>query len=226
MARIKLGAIVVGMSGKLGGHVFANNRAGAYMRTKTSPTNPRTAYQTAVRAMFAGITSIWGTLTDAQRQSFDDAVQSFSRTDVFGDSKNPTGKALFQRLNQNLVNTGQAQITLAPAPAAVANAAITGAAGATAVQALTVTTGNDLTGSKVLIYATPALTPGTSFIKNKLRQISAVSGAAAGPIDILAAYTAKFGAVSEGANISIGVRVVNTVGMASPMQTVKAVIAA
>ena len=36
MAKIKFGAMMVDASGKLGGQVFAKNRGGAYIRTKTS----------------------------------------------------------------------------------------------------------------------------------------------------------------------------------------------
>ena len=226
MAKIKLGAIVVGMSGKLGGHVFATNKGGAYMRTKTTPLNPRSVLQTSFRAIFAQISALWGTLTEVQRNGWRAAVSSFAKTDVFGDIKNPTGKALFQRLNTNLENTGQAQITVAPMPAALTSADVTGVTGAVAIPALAVAYANATTGDKVIIYATTKLTQGTKFVKNKLGLLQVFAGAGAGTYDILASYQAKYGTLIAGDNIYIGLRTVNTIGMASPMQIVKAVISA
>jgi len=226
MAKIKLGAIVVGMSGKLGGHVFATNRGGAYMRTKTSPINPQTSYQTAQRAMFAGISAAWGGLSDANRKSFRDAVASFATTNVFGDLKNPTGKALYQRLNINLENTGQSQLTVAPMPAAVTAADVTSATGAAGTPAFAIAHAGATTGDKVIVYATDKVSNGTKFVKNKLRQIGTYAGQAAGNIDILSDYTARFGALVAADNIYVAVRTVNSVGQASPLQIVKATISA
>jgi len=226
MARVKFGAIVVDMSGKLGGHVFAKNKSGSYVRTKTTPLNPRTALQTDVRAMFATLSSGWGNLTDVQRQSFIDGVVAFGKTDVFGDIKNPTGKALYQRLNQNLSNTSQALVSVAPQPAEIPFVNASAASGAAAVPAFSIANAGDTTGSKLIIYATPKLSQGTQFVKNKLRQLQVTAGGNGVAIDILAAYTAKFGALVAGDNIFVGIRTVNSIGMASPMQVLKAVIAA
>ena len=225
MAKIKLGAIVTEISGKLGGHVFAKNRGGAYMRTKSTPTNPQTSYQMAVRALFAYISGLWSALTDAQRESFRSKVEGFATTNIFGDVKNPSGKTLHQKLNQNLLNSGQTKVDNCPDPADVPFAGLVSVAGAETVQALSATLSGITTGSKLIFYATPSLSQGTKFVKNQLRQIGVVAGATAGAVNILALYTAKYGAVVEGDNVYIGVRVVNSVGQASPMERVKAVIA-
>ena len=49
--KIKWGALVVDGRGKLGGHVAAQNRGGSYLRTKVTPSNPQTTFQTGVRSM-------------------------------------------------------------------------------------------------------------------------------------------------------------------------------
>jgi hypothetical protein len=226
MAKIKFGAIVTDMSGKLGGHVFAKNKGGSYMRTKTTPINPRSAAQMNIRGIFAAISSNWSALAQAGRDSFNAKVADYSKTNVFGDIKNPTGKALFQRLNQNLELTGQAQIIVADSPSEVPFANVLSADGAVAIPALSVTTGNSTVGSKLMIFATPPLSQGTAFVKNKLRLISVLPGAVAGAFDVEAAYSERFGAKTAGSNIVLGVRVVNSNGQASPLETVKAVIVA
>ena len=224
MAKIKLGAIVVDMRGKSNGHVFSKNRGGAYMRTKVTPSNPQSTFQMNVRGIFAAISSAWSSLTAANRQSFENLVSSYARTDIFGDLRNPTGKNLFQRLNQNLELTGQAQLTTCPEPSEVPFANVIEAAGDVSIPGFDVTLGGDTTGSKLMIFATPPLSQGTKFVKNKLRLIEVQDGAGAGSFDITASYAARFGAIALGQNIYVGVRVVNANGQASPLETVKATI--
>lgn len=226
MAKIKLGAIVVAMSGKLGGHVFARNNGGAYMRTKTTPLNPQTVFQTAIRALFAQISTAWGALTASQRQSWRDAVDSFTRTDVFGDLKSPTGKALYQRLNMNLLDSDQAGLDVAPLPDAVTFADAQTADGAVGLATLVVTNNGDTTGDKVLIFATDKVSNGTKFVKNKLRKIEVIAGAAGVDFDIHTAYVARFSALVITDNIFIGIATVNSVGQRSPIQVLKVVIVA
>ena len=220
MALIKLGAMVVAISGKLGGHVFARNAGGAYIRTKVTPNNPQTVFQTSVRSVFAQISSTWSSITDAQRTSFRDKVVEFAKTNVFGDLKNPTGKALYQRLNQNLELTGQAQIQTAPSPGEIPQGVLTSVIiGAPGV--FNVNTTGDSTGSNILIFATPILSAGTLFIKNRLRSIQVSDGAVDAILDIQSSYTARFGDALATDNVFIGIKFINAKGQASPLQTVR-----
>jgi len=225
MAKIKLGAIVVGMSGKLGGHVFATNKGGAYMRTKTTPNNPQTSYQSAVRATFAQISSAWSSLTAAQRASWNSAVDSFKKTDIFGDLKVPTGKALHQRLNQNLLLKGSAILTLAPNPAEVLTATLTSIA-VDDFDVFDVNFASTPASGSVLVYTTPSLSQGTEFVKNKLRYISTTNTIAAGSLDIGADNKARHGAPTLGSKVFIGIRFMNAGGQVSPMQIVSTTVTA
>lgn len=226
MAKIKFGAMMVDASGKLGGQVFAKNRGGAYIRTKTSPLNPQTSSQMGIRGIFASISSAWSSLTEGERISFNSFVGDYARTDIFGDLRNPSGKALFQRLNQNLLLTQQPQITTCVAPSAVPFANLISCNGDVSDEELTVQTIGDTTGSKLMIWATPQLSQGKSFIKNDLRLLTVVDGGDGISRDIWGDYIVKFGVPSAGANIHVGVRVVNANGQASPLETVKATIVA
>jgi hypothetical protein len=226
MAKIKLGAIVVAMSGKLGGHVFAKNRGGAYMRTKVTPSNPQSTAQMTVRGAFAGISSSWSSLSAAARESFNSFVNSYQTTDIFGDIKNPSGKTLFQRLNQNLSNSGQTLITVCVAPTEVPFANVGSAIYDVSDTAFDITTNGDTTGSEIIVFVTPPLSQGTTFVKNRLRQLMVSSGGNATSIDIYADYIAKYGTQAAGANIFVAVKVVNPNGQASPLETVKALVQA
>jgi hypothetical protein len=77
-----------------------------------------------------------------------------------------------------------------------------------------------------LIFATPSLSPGTSFVKNDLRVIASEDGGDASEFNIGGAYIDRFGSFTAGANIWVGVRVINANGQASPMELQRAVITA
>lgn len=52
------------LSGKLGGLVYARNKAGAYVRSYATPTNPRSGAQLALRAAFTSAVTSWHALGD------------------------------------------------------------------------------------------------------------------------------------------------------------------
>lgn len=223
MAKIKFGAMMVDASGKLGGQVFAKNRGGSYIRTKTTPLNPQTSAQMGVRGLFASISSGWSSLTEQGRQSFNNLVTDYARTDVFGDTRNPSGKSLYQRLNQNLVISGQALISECVLPSAVPFANLVSAVLDSGAGTLNVETNGDTTGATIVVWATPPLSAGTKFVKNKLRQLEYATGEDGAVIDIATSYIAKFGNFQDTDNIYVGVRVINANGQASPLEVIKAV---
>lgn len=222
MAKVKLGAIVVDMRGKLGGHVFAQNKGGNYVRTKTTPSNPQTVAQSSVRNMFANISQGWSQLTQAGRDSFDNQIANYAKTNVFGDLKNPTGKALYQRLNQNLALTEQLPITACVPPTVLEANLMTAANGTVAAQIIELILQKDGTGNKIMISATPPLSAGTKFVKNKLRTIAVGDGIDNNFFTLdHEEYTNKFGPFVLGSTIFIGLKSINANGQASPLQIMK-----
>ena len=224
MAKIKFGMMMTDASGKLGGHVFSKNRGGSYVRTKVTPSNPQSVAQMAVRGIFASISSGWSSLTESARDSYRNFVADYAKTDIFGDLRNPSGKSLYQRLNQNLAISGQPLLAQCVAPSEVPFANLVSAISSLALSELEIVTAGDTTGAKVVFWATPSLSQGKKFVKNTLRQISVVNGGAALVTNVFADYVAKFGTPIAGANVYIGVRVINANGQASPLEVVKATI--
>ena len=222
MAKIKFGMMMTDASGKLGGQVFSKNRGGSYVRTKVTPTNPQTSAQSTIRGIFASISSRWSSLTEAERASFNGFVQAYARTDIFGDLRNPSGKSLFQRLNQNLEISGQAQKDVCVSPVEVPFANLSAAVADISAITFGVNYSGNLAGAKLVVWATPQMSQGTKFVKNQLRQLEVFNGVNAGMVDIWASYVDKFGTPVIGANISVAVRVVNANGQASPLEVVKA----
>lgn len=230
MALMKFGAIVVDGSGKLGGHVFSKNRGGNYLRTKTTPVNPQTAAQTEVRSIFAQISSQWSGLSEAQLQSWEDRQAEYARTNIFGDLKNPNGKALFQRLNQNLLLAGKPILQVCPSSTSVISPNISAIGAKASAPGNSVDYDNDASGMEIIISATPPVSAGTSYVKNKLRIIQYAAGAdgtgSAVSVDFTNSYSAKFGALAQNQIIYVKVQSMNANGQKSPGQVFRLVVGA
>ena len=215
---------MVDARGKLGGHVFSKNRSGSYLRTKVTPVNGQTTAQMGVRALFGAISQQWSGLTQAQRDAFDGAVEDWSRTDIFGDLKNPTGKNLYQRLNNQLQVAGLSAITAPPLKLEMPDAIVSDVNIDLTADTITLTGADASASTQVVVWATAPLSQGTKFVKNRLYQIDSFAGNVAVPGDLYTAYVAKFGAPLAGQNIHFGIKYVLATGQASPMQSIKATV--
>jgi hypothetical protein len=228
--KIKFGAIVVDGRGKIGGHVASKNRAGAYMRTKVTPVNPSSAAQVNVRARLSVISQAWRSLSQAERSAWDSAVSDYSKTDIFGDSKNPSGFNLFNKLNSNLLNVGEAQIDVPPAPVGVSvfDTFTLAAAEGAGTMVATVTPAVLPAGEQIIVRATSAQSAGKSFVKSEFRQTEVIDAVVGGSIDLAAAWEAKFGDIGPAdSKIFVEIIHVNEVtGQVSQAQQAFAVIAA
>lgn len=194
--------------GKINGHVASKNRSGAYARTKVTPTNPQSSFQLGSRNLFTSLSQGWRSLTQAKRDAWDSVVADFAKTDVFGDLRNPTGKNLYSRLNINLVNVGQSQITDPPLPAG-GGSVVAGTATVANGGAKTIAYTDATDGHKIQVWATPGVSPGKKFIKNDLRLIATFDGAAASPFDMASAYEARFGEPAVGTRVAVQLVSVN-----------------
>lgn len=227
--KAKFGSIVVDGRGKIGGHVASKNRSGSYFRTKVTPVNPQTAAQSVVRSRFAVYASGWKALTQAQRDAWNAAVKDWQRTNIFGDLINPSGINLYQRVNNELVGSGATAITSPVAPEGVSTVQIGALTAESGTQSLSlVLSGPVPAGTRVKVFATAQLSAGKSYVKNELRQITTLAAAATTPVNLLAAYQAKFGDITQvGSKITVGIVFVDSSsGLASPMQITSDIVAA
>jgi hypothetical protein len=88
------------MSGSISGTTYSKVFGGkAIARFRAKPSNPRSAAQSTARALFGTQTVSWSLLTDVQRQSWIDHAPS-----------GVTGKAFYQKVNNNLALVGVAPI--------------------------------------------------------------------------------------------------------------------
>lgn len=222
MALIKLTAIVDNISGKLNGTVFAKNKGGNYMRSKSKPSNPKTAAQMAVRAQFGAISSAWKALTESARSAWRESASNFPYINRLGDSKILSGFALHQKLNTNLDLIGESMLTFPPEPISPVNFssikvdAIKPAEGPDQMNILAPLVTSD-PNVKTLIFATPPLSHGVENFENKLRLIGVkLASSFASENNVNDLYEEVFGELPVGAKVGVRVQNVSTVsGMAS-----------
>ena len=219
--KLKFGAIVTDGRGKIGGHVASKNRAGAYLRTKVTPSNPNTVAQVQARGILSSLSQQWPTLSESQRLGWNEAVKEWGTTDIFGDIKRPSGINLFVKLNANLVSVGLPLVLDVPAKSEVPAVVVTSASYTVATGALFINFDSGLAHGKIaLIRATPRLSAGVSFVKSQFRVIGQ-ENVQNDNVGLMGAYGNKFGAVSTGDNIFVSVQLVLENGQKTTEQKVK-----
>lgn len=211
--KIKFGAMVVDGRGKLGGHVASKNRAGTYFRTKVSPINPQTSRQSAVRSQLTGWAQAFRSLTPAQIAAWNSAVSNFTKTDIFGDVKTPSGINLYVALNMNLEQVGATSLSDPPLPSSVSPVDSVTLTADSSPQTFSIA----FTPTPVpadtdwIIEATAGVSAGKSFVKSEFRQIAVVASAATTPQALITAYTNKFGSLVAGQKVFVRVTPINNV---------------
>lgn len=216
------GVAVTNGRGKAGGSVFSKSRAGSYVRNNNTPINRQSSAQQGVRAQLAGFAQAWRALTQAQRNGWNTAASSgYAATNIFGDTIHNSGINLYTGLNLNLTIAGQAAISDAPVQGAVSNPsgiAPTAADGAATMFVNASYAAGDVVpaGMALVVYATPVVSAGRSFVKSDYRLIDVIPAAGdTGTTNIYAAYSSVFGDPAVGGKLFIQVNTINiTTGQA------------
>lgn len=116
MAIIKLGVLVVGVRGTIGGALYSANKAGPYVRAWSKGANPRTVRQQEQRAHYSAMPGLWAALTDTQRDDWDDwaALPAQELFNSLGEAYSPSGFQWFQIINLRLLNADRSTRTTEP----------------------------------------------------------------------------------------------------------------
>ena len=102
-------------SGSIGGTTLSHNRGGMYLRNRSIPVNPSSAFQQAVRNATGLLAAAWGaTLTAAQRSAWEVYASNVPLVDVLGDARAVTGQNMYIRSNVPRIQAGIAIINTAP----------------------------------------------------------------------------------------------------------------
>ena len=206
-------------SGKLGDLVYSHNTYGQYVRQYTKPTDPKSTAQLAQRAALGSQSQVWRTLSLLIQTAWISLAATVSKTNRMGTSIFWTGQALFNSLNRNLIQAGQAAITAAPiytVPSAVLT--VSGAAAAGANTFTVAFTPTPVTAGVVFqIWASGPVSAGVRSVGGKFKFIANVAAAATSPQSIRTPYTAVFGTLIAGQSIFVQIRAVSiTTGVPSP----------
>lgn len=187
-------------SGSYQGMTASRNRFGQYMRTRASPVQPRTPAQLNQRARMTTNAAAWRALTDAQRAGWLSLGQNVSRTDSLGQTYTLNGFMAYCSLNNNKLDAGDAAVSDAPTivtPADLVTATVTLTSAAFSVA---FTTTPLATGARLFVWASPQVSAGRKF-NGDYRLLQVTAAAAASPVNVLAAYTARLGVPVTGNRI-------------------------
>ena len=113
------GAIFVPILGNLRGSVgastWSHNRGGDYIRRRTSPTNPNSTRQQAMRTFLGTLAALWSSvLTPAQREEWNVWAGNQAKEGPLGNSINWTGMNGYVALNTRLLDAGDNRIDAPP----------------------------------------------------------------------------------------------------------------
>lgn len=93
-------------SGKAGGVVATRGRAGAQLRARPKPAQPRTPAQTNARALTGSLPAAWRSLTFAQRAAWAALATTVTAKDRLGQAHPYSGYTLFIKLSRQLASIG------------------------------------------------------------------------------------------------------------------------
>ena len=200
-------------SGRTGGNVYQRN---GRVREFKVPALVRNTYTSFVRSVFATYSSAFRALHPEQIIEWNN-YKGYS-SDRFGRMVEIKGKQAFIRLNGNLANSTQSPINDPPVSGIPPLA--------TLLAPPTIKVSGSVfdlpftpnpTGVFTEIFATASLSAGVSRPANsKFRMITVIDTSGVSPADLWAAYVAKFGVPTVGANIFVRAKVIgDSTGLAS-----------
>lgn len=100
-------ALVTQVSGSVGGMTGAHNSSGLYFRARTIPTNPNTPQQQTVRNAMSTLATRWNdTLTQTERDAWDNYADIVTVTNPLGDQIKISGLNHFVRSNVPRIQVG------------------------------------------------------------------------------------------------------------------------
>jgi len=106
------------ISGSKGNTTWAKNKGGAYIRQRSSPTNPNSARQQVVRVELAQSALNWRALTEANRLAWREYALAHPYTNRIGEEKTLSGNAMYNKLNCRVLDIALASLAAPPVYAA------------------------------------------------------------------------------------------------------------
>lgn len=116
MAIIKLGVLVSGIRGTIGGTIFSANKGSLYARAWSRGSNPRSAKQSTHRSTMVSMAQSWKALSTIEKGNWDvyAALPAQELTNSLGDPYYISGFNWYVRISVNLASVGVAPISTTP----------------------------------------------------------------------------------------------------------------
>jgi len=224
-AKIKFGQIISEARGKIAGMVFSRNGSCSYVRQKVTPINPQTSAQQNVRNNLGAAAKAWAALTDAVKAQYESRKATFLKRNSMGDPVVLSGFGYFVALCRNAFSIGSATPPTFPGNTPGATPATLTATITHAPELLEITMANAIPATdKGLVFATPPMSLGKTFVKNQYRLIRVLENADGAIVGITGGYTAKFGALPQtGEQCSIKIVSVNSTSFHAGAELAKSV---
>lgn len=182
------GILAAAASGSIRGVVASHNRGGQYFRGRTIPVNPNTAQQQAVRSAMSILSPYWGsTLSEAQREAWDNYALQTPISNSLGDPINAGGLGMFIRGNVPRINAGMSIVADAPTVFNVGEftppvfAAPDASLGSVSVAFTNTDEWASEIGSAMMIYASRGLSPSINYFKGPYQYAGRINGASSPP---------------------------------------------
>jgi len=216
--KAKFSALVSEFSGKLNGSVAVRGKSTAYFRNRVMPINPNTNAQQFVRQRFSIVSKAWSSLTQTQILAWNSAVANWKYSNLFADIKELSGKALYQKLNQNLITSNLSIIndppTKVPFPTiefGFINALVVPNISFNS-EIIINTDSGEYDGCIIIVEATAPLSAGTTNAGSKFRVITELGSSnysIGDNFNIAPAYIAKFGLPTVKTKIFVRIKLIN-----------------
>lgn len=114
MAKCIAPAMSVETRGKVSGLIFNTTRGIRYIKSFTSPSQPRTARQLTIRSYAVRMSRAWQSLGAAARATWTAYANTHTETDWTNTPRRLTGANWYTRCNVRLLDMGQTETTTAP----------------------------------------------------------------------------------------------------------------
>ena len=196
MASVEFGGGVSQIVGRVAGSVFQRGRSGSQLRVLPINTGRKQNSLSPARVSLASVSSLWRSLSDAQRLAWVALANTQTRYNRMGTAYTPSGFQLFCELNSNLLSTGVSH-PINTAPAAISLPSYSGIAvaidSATNHYDITGVLSGDTTDFRYIIESTRPVAAGVISNRSAFCILQRHDAANADPTNMWGYYTRRFG---------------------------------
>lgn len=221
MARVKFGAIVTDMRGKLGGHLFQKGNQSRVLKTGASPRRSISTFVQTEQARILALQNSWNAKTTAERIQWGVIAGEFPAKNVFNDQLILTGYQLFMKNGTNFLRAGfSLPLNVSAKNFEVSSISLTSFSVNTIAGTISMVLSGTASPSRIILLA-QVLRRGSS--KVVLKKFVRFSATTAGIVDSAPLYNtlvSRVGSITTSTPLLMGVQLVNSFGVSKGVEYV------